>query len=252
MEKRRFKIDPNMTARENLGLAVRCAVPVVLSRYHLGNMELDTVNELYADIRAAAYAHFIIWKVRKHTYCYVSRDGKPLTFFDNVISSVWSVTGNALDRLMRGLKKKYKTVSMEKAIFDNKDIWDIMPDNGSVLENNYYPEKHSPTEILKNDATRPGRRLNKLELEYSDYQVDCILLGIDPISEEAWVDRNSSNGEEIHEYRLRKTRTGTTSERRRQYMRDYQRERRRQKREAEHKLLLEDPGHQGKHGRVRK
>lgn len=251
MEPRRYKLNPDISAAENLGLAVRYAVPVVLSRYRLGNLDDYTLNELYADIRTLAYAHFILHKVRGHKYCRVSKEGIPLSFFDNVISSVWSVTGNALDRLMRQLKKKYKTVSMEKAIFENKDIWDIMPDRGSLLENNYYPEKHRPTEILKNDATRPGRRLNKLELEYSDYQVDCVLLGIDPISEEAWVERNSSNGEEIHEYRLRKTRTGTTSERRRQYMREYQRERRRQKREAEYKQFLEDPNYQGKPGRFK-
>ena len=229
MEKRRFKLDPKLTARENLGLAVRCAVPVVLSRYRLGELSRDTLNELYADIRAAAYAHFIINKVLGHKYCRQTRDGAPLTFFDNVISSVWSVTGNAMDHLMRTFKKKYMNISLEKADYEQRRLYDMLPDTGCVLYNELPDRKLVPTQRLRNQRERPWLFLGSLLDDYVDYCEERKMMGLEPISEDAWVSRNASPEQKITYER--KTSIEGRSVHRREWMRNYQRERRARQKE---------------------
>lgn len=220
MGKRRFQLDPNLSASENLGLAIRYATPVVLSRYRLGNLDRDIIEEIYCEIRARAYTHFIVNKVLAHGYCRQTKDGKPLTFFDNVISSCWSVTGNVMSMIKKRIEKRYRTISMEKAEFHydkERKLWDVLPD-ADYLENDTYPEPFNPLTRMENNRKRPGFSLRKLLEEYTDYEVDCILLGVKPITREQWIERNATDAE--------KDSLGRTGMARREYIREYQRKRR--------------------------
>lgn len=220
MEKRRFKLDPNLSASENLGLAVRYAAPVVLRRYRLGNLDRETLDEVYEEVRLQTYRHFIEHKVLAHKYCRQTKYGKPLTFFDNVISSCWSVTPNVLYRMKRNIEKRYRTISMEKAEYHydkERKLWDVLPD-ADYLENDTYPEPYNPLTRMENNRKRPGYCLRKLLDEYTDYEVDCILMGIKPITREEWVERNATEAE--------KETIWHTGMARREYNRLYQRKRR--------------------------
>lgn len=220
MGQRRYKIDPGLPAAVNLGLAVRYAVPVVLRRYRLGNLDRETLDEVYAEVRLQTYRHFIEIKVLAHKYCRQTKDGKPLTFFDNVISSCWSVTPNVLYRMKRNIEKRYSTISMEKAEFHydkERKLWDVLPD-ADYLENDTYPEPFNPLTRMENNRKRPGFSLRKLLEEYTDYEVDCILMGVKPITREQWIELNATEAE--------KNSLGRTGLERREYMRAYQRERR--------------------------
>ena len=226
MEKRRFKLNPELSASENLGLAVRCAVPVVLSRYRLGNLDLDTLNELYSDIRVAAYRHFIENKVIAHGYCRETKDGKPLTFFDNVISSVWSVAGNILDRLMKDIREKYRNIYVGKDNYEFEEgkIWDTIADTGIVLETTQRTRKVIPTKRLKSQRERPWIFLGSLLEDYIDYCEDCKLQGVEAITEDAWVSRNASP--EMKLTYERKKSPKMASDYRRHWMQEYKRLRR--------------------------
>lgn len=220
MGQRRFQLDPNLSASENLGLAVRYAVPVVLRRYRLGNLDRETLDEVYAEVRLQTYRHFIEHKVLAHKYCRQTKDGKPVPFFNNVISSCWSVTPNVLYRMKRNIEKRYQTISMEKAEFHydkERKLWDVLPD-ADYLENDTYPEPFNPLVRMENNRKRPGFSLRKLLEEYTDYEVDCILMGVKPITREQWIELNATEAE--------KNSLGRTGLERREYMRAYQRERR--------------------------
>lgn len=248
MGRRRFQLDPNLSASENLGLAVRYAAPVVLRRYNLGNLDQETIEELYAEVRVETYRHFIENKVIAHKYCRRTKDGKPLVFFDNVLSSCWSVAPNVLYRLKRNIDKRYSTISMEAAAyhFDKElKLWDVLPD-ADYLENDAYVGKFNPLERAENIRKRPGLGLQRLLDEYTDYQVDAILLGIKPMTRERWVELNATEAE--------KNTMGRTGLDRRAYQREYQRERRaaaRERREQEYKQFLEDGNYGGTTGRKR-
>lgn len=246
MGRRRFQLDPNLSASENLGLAVRYAVPVVLRRYRLGNLDRATLDEVYAEVRLQTYRHFIENKVLAHKYCRKTKEGKPLDFFDNVISSCWSVMSNVLYKMKRNIGKRYSTISMEVAAFHfDKELklWDVLPD-ANYLENDAYVGKFNPLERVENIRKRPGLGLQRLLDEYTDYEVDCILLGVKPITREQWVERNASESE--------KNALGRTGLERREYQRAYQRQRRateRERRQQEYELFLSDKEYGGTTGR---
>ena len=246
MGQRRFQLDPNLSASENLGLAVRYATPVVLRRYRLGNLDRETLDEVYAEVRLQTYRHFVEVKVLAHKYCRQTKDGKPLTFFDNVISSCWSVTPNVLYRMKRNIEKRYSTISMEAAAFHyDKELklWDVLPD-ADYLENDAYVGKFNPLERMENIRKRPGLGLQRLLDEYTDYEVDAILLGVKPITREQWIERNATESE--------KDSLGRTGLDRREYMRAYQKQRRakaRARRQEEYKQFLSDKEYGGTTGR---
>ena len=246
MEPRRYKLDPSLSAAENLGLAVKYAVPVVLRRYRLGNIDRETLDEVYAEVRLQTYRHFVEIKVLAHKYCRQTKDGKPLTFFDNVISSCWSVTPNVLYRMKRNIEKRYQTISMEAAAvhYDKElKLWDVLPD-ADYLDNDAYVTRYNPLERMENNRKRPCIGLRRVLDEYIDYEVDCILLGIKPITREQWIERNATEAE--------KNTIGRTGLDRREYQREYQRQRRaaeRARRQEEYKLFLSDKDYAGTTGR---
>lgn len=250
MAKHKFLLDPNLTASENLGLAVQYAAPVILARYRLGNIDWSTRNEIYAEIRAAAYTHFILHKVRRHKYCRVSKSGKQLDFFDNVLSSTWSVTSSILDKYLNLFTKKHNIISMEKAEYENRHLWDILPDTGSLLDNSAYKNPFNPIDRMRVQAERPWYHLEQLLEEYSDYVEDSTMMGISPMTEEEWLSRNATQ-EELLVYGRRKTVVVSKSESPREYMRRYQAERRKMQRMAEYKLFESDPSYQGRPGRFK-
>lgn len=243
MAKHKFLLDPNLTASENLGLAVQYAAPVILSRYRLGNIDWPTKEEMYAEIRALTYEHFIVHKVLQHKYCRVAKSGKKLDFFDNVLSSCWSVTSNVFSKYLALFDRKHVTITMKKAEFEYKDIWDILPDTGTVLDNTAYRFKYSPTERLNAEKVNPKVFVDRLLEEYTDYKTDCILMGITPISEDLWMARNATPDEQM----MYEKRSWTKEQKL-----EYRRERRREMREkqlAEYKRFESDPNYEGRPGR---
>lgn len=249
---RKFKLDPELTASQNLGLAIRYATPVVLRRYKLGNLDRELTEEIYCEVRARAYTHFIVNKVMAHGYCRQTKEGKPLTFFDNVISCCWSVAGNVMALVKRRIEQRYKTVSFRKAELDNEKLWDIIPDNGATLENDYYPEKYSPTARMKTSDKYPSIGLNRLLEEYVDYEAEAIMLGIAPISRQQWIERNATQRQK-HVAELRESGLpDKPSEDRRAYLRVYRRERRarlKQQRLEEYRKFETDLEYEGTTGR---
>lgn len=240
----RFALDPNQTAMENLSRAMRLAALLVLrKKFNTKGMDERTFYEVREEIELNGMVHFIAYKVKRHRY------DRRFDFLTNVISSAWSVAGSVMYRAKRRIEKRYQTVSMQKLLYENRNLWDILPDTGDVLLNSARTTTFSPTERLKNMKRHPSLSLDKLIIEHADYEEDCRELGIEhPLSFEDWVKSNATE-DEWYEYNRRKNRSPEATERRLQYMRDYMANKRRKKREAEYQKFLEDPDYGGTKGR---
>ena len=101
----RFKLDPSKSAMENLFDCASMATLVIMRAHGFYHLHRAYREELFEMIRDETCRHFIQYKVRKHTYAYTSKDGKPLNFADNVISSCYSVSGNLVDPYMKRLTR---------------------------------------------------------------------------------------------------------------------------------------------------
>lgn len=107
---KRFELDPNETARENLWRAATIAAGVVLSRKAL-KLTGDEWRELHLLIVEKGVEHFMRHKVGLHKY------NRAQPFYNNVYSSCWSVSHNVTTKFLRELKRKISGVSLDSPSF---------------------------------------------------------------------------------------------------------------------------------------
>lgn len=105
---RRWKIDPNMTAMENLYDACRVATSVVLSRHSITIYKHEEFEELFEELLLAGMSHFMRIKIGQSTY------NRKYTFFENVYSSVWACLSGTLYKWSRRIDRKIRTSSIDK------------------------------------------------------------------------------------------------------------------------------------------
>ena len=103
---KRFELDPNETARENLWRAATIAAGVVLSRKTL-RLTGDEWRELHLLIVEKGVEHFMRHKIGLHKY------NRAQPFYNNVYSSCWSVSHNVTTKFLRELKRKISAVSLD-------------------------------------------------------------------------------------------------------------------------------------------
>lgn len=232
----RFALDPGQSAMANLARGISFAAHLVLTRkYNTSGYDTQTLKEIREDIELAGLVHFLYHRVRLHKYNWA------YDFLTNCLSSVWSVAGNIIHQTDKRIQKRHATFSLNRMMLKNSSYFEVLPD-GELLQNSAEQYPFIPTKRMKSDVKRPVHTMNKLVAEYTDYQTDCVIMGITPMSEEEWVNLNGSELEQ-EAYRRHKAGLDTMPEHRRHWLRDYQRARRaklRAEKEAEHKLLLED------------
>lgn len=95
---RRFLLDPNETAMENLWRASRVAVLYILSHMKIQN-KYEERDELIDNCILRGVNYFLRDKIRGHAY---NRD---FSFFENVYGSCWSAVGNELGTYITKRKK---------------------------------------------------------------------------------------------------------------------------------------------------
>jgi hypothetical protein len=111
---RRWKIDPNMTAMENLYDACRVATSVVLSRHSITIYKHEEFEELFEELLLAGMSHFMRIKIGQRTY------DRRFTFFQNCYSSVWACLSGTLYKWTHSIDRKIRTSSI-----DNCSVGDI-------------------------------------------------------------------------------------------------------------------------------
>lgn len=242
----RFALDPAQTAMENLSRAISLAAFLVMSKkYNTSGYDTSTIKEIREEIELNATVHFLAYKVRQHKY------NRAYDFLTNAISSCWTVASGVFERVNRRVENRHVTYSMNRILYRHHDFFDAIPVGYGTLENNAEVHPFVPSSRLAADRRRPAHAMKKLLAEYKDYELDCILLGTTPVSEEEWFDLNGTE-EEKEAYARHREGKDAISEHRRQWLRDYQRKRREKKKEArmaEYQRFLDDPEYEGTEGR---
>ena len=116
MANQRWKINPNMTAMENLYDACRVATSVVLSSHHITIYKHEEFEELFEDLLLAGMSHFMRIKIGQSTY------NRKYTFFENCYSSVWACLSGTLFKWTHRIDRKIRTSSIDKCVVGTSDI----------------------------------------------------------------------------------------------------------------------------------
>ena len=182
----RFKLVPleQESAISQLFHCAAMATSVIMRSHSWYKLYGEYRDELFDQIRDATVSHFISYKVRRHTYAYTTKDGKPLNFADNVISSCYSVAGNIVDAFMKRLKRI-------------NEMQDLEPIKFWVLENDRLPIYISDNERFgkrkyKPKLDRPSDRARAVHKEYENYLDEFREMGLtgEPLKLGPWLVRN--------------------------------------------------------------
>lgn len=104
---KRWLIDANKTAMENLWDACRVAAVTVLSRFKITHYKHEEFHDVLEELVLAGLEHFMRKRIQNHEY------DRSHTFFENVYSSVWSNTNNVLRRHFKRLDRKISTFCID-------------------------------------------------------------------------------------------------------------------------------------------
>ena len=180
----RFKLVPPEVkpAMEQLFECARMATAVIMRSHGFYRLYGSNRDELFDMLRDATVSHFIEYKVKKHTYAYATKDGKPLNFADNVISSCYGVSGHIVNQYMKRLKRL-------------NDIQDIEPIKFCLGENDRLPIYVSDQERSNRyqpKFERPADRAIAVRKLYDEYVEEFRELGLtgQPLELGPWMVRN--------------------------------------------------------------
>jgi hypothetical protein len=181
----RFKLVPleEKSAMEQVFSCASMATSVLLSSHAWYHLYAELRDELFDEVRDATVVHFITYKVKLHRYCKQTKDGRPLNFADNMLSSAFSVCGNVANTYLRRLTKMTKTEDIEPFAYG------LGPGDGFPLyvsdaerENRYHPRK----------MTHAWDRASTVRKEYEDYVDEFRESGLtgQPLELGPWLVRN--------------------------------------------------------------
>lgn len=124
---KRFVLDPNLSAMENLwnGCQKACYVILAKKRLRLTSEERD---DLMATFTAEAVASFMTNKIRNHGYCH------DVDFYANCYSCALSVSGSnrVIDKYLKDIKKRLNTTStsMQVGLDEDSTVESLLEDTG--------------------------------------------------------------------------------------------------------------------------
>lgn len=184
--KKRFQLRADETAQENLWRALGMATLYLLKRRHFYGLTYETRQQVIDETMLAAYDHFMFHKIRLHKYT------RTVCFFDNVLSSVWSVSGNVADRVIKQLDLVTHSEDVNSPYHQ-----DTLPSQagfpGYLAQRERYAFKHVPL-----DEMGMGAYAHAVKQEYADQRDEAIELGVTPPTWEAWlVSTGYSKDEEL-------------------------------------------------------
>lgn len=182
----RFKLVPleQKSAMEQLFECASMATTVIMRSHGWYRLYGENRDDLFDMIRDATVSHFIEYKVRRHTYAYATKEGKPLNFADNVISSCYGVSGHIVNQYMKRLKRL-------------NEIQDIEPVKFCLGDNDRLPIYVSEQERInryqyKATLERPADRARAVRQLYDEYVDEFKELGLtgEPLELGPWLVRN--------------------------------------------------------------
>lgn len=180
----RFKLVPleQKSAMEQVFDCAGMATSVLLSCHAWYHLYGELRDELFNEVRDATVVHFITYKVMKHRYCRVAKDGTPLNFASNMISSCYSVCGNIANSYLKRLSKITKTEDIEPFAYG------LGPGDGFPL---YVSDAERELRHCPRKMNRAWDRASAARKEYEDFVLECREYGIkDIIGLGQWLTRN--------------------------------------------------------------
>jgi len=180
---KRFQLDPNQTAQENLWRAAEIA-----KRYIVKHMSFrvlpDQREELYEAILLAGIENFITNKIMKHRY------NRNYDFFSNVYSSVWGASAHVINMFLRKVvTPRSLSSSIDRVTETGSTLQSILPDCGAHrLDYDAYKD------YVRKDPERFGAwgRAQRFKDEYEDYRLECEFYGITPVTLDDFVDSHDT------------------------------------------------------------
>lgn len=213
--KRKFLLVPleQKSAMEQLWDAADYAVRYMYSLRRLGGLNEESRHELWADWKLRTVKHFLEYKVRKHTYCRQTSQGKPLDFFDNVLSSAWSTFRSAIEwHKLHWIEPAVNTDDIDRAV-PGTDLRfsDLI---GDVFTNKLrYRANHGEQSVAKKLPTHnPVQRKNLYRNTYEIVCEDREMMGLEPITFDDWIEICTEDGDTVDEAVMVNSETGDTSE----------------------------------------
>ena len=182
----RFKLVPleQESAISQLFSCARMAAILIMRSHNWYGLYREYRDEVFNDIVFETVRHFIEYKVKRHTYCRQTKEGKPLAFADNVLSSCFGVASRVVDAFLKRLTKLNETADIEPMKFrlghDSK-LPIYVSDSERVARH-----RHKSKMARGSDRSRVAR------MEYEDYLAEFHELGLsgEPLELGPWLVRN--------------------------------------------------------------
>ena len=169
---KRWLIDPNKTAMENLWDAAKTAAACLLHRIKLKCTQ-EEWHDIHEEMVLKGVRNFLDNKVMRHTY------DRRFCFFQNVLSSVWAVSNGCIYRNIRDNKRRITALSVETETHDFATIGDTIEDTGRhpLYYTEWFYQGNKAIPILTNaERDRFGLRGARLSVEPEKvFEALCIL-----------------------------------------------------------------------------
>lgn len=177
----RFQLNSTEPAMAQLLNAARQAAAVVLRRHNFYGLTFEERRELVERVQLAATEHFLEYKVRRHGYARTTTDGRPLTFFDNVLSSAWSCNKHVADRFIHEIDERIKG--------NMRDAYDFVVNKEKLPLYVADYDERSKTRRRKpmSELTRVADRARRVREEFEDYTDECRELGVTALDWKNWM-----------------------------------------------------------------
>lgn len=177
----RFQLNSTEPAMAQLLNAARQAAVVVLRRRNFYGLTFEERRELVERVQLAATEHFLEYKVRRHGYVRVTKEGQSLTFFDNVLSSAWSCNKHVADRLIHEIDERIKG--------GMRDAYDFVVNKEKLplYVADYNERSKTRRKKPMSELYRVADRAKRVREEFEDYTDECRELGVTALDWEDWM-----------------------------------------------------------------
>lgn len=171
---KRFVLDPNLSAMENLWNGCQKACYVILAKKRL-RLTSEEREELIVAFTASAVASFMANKIRNHGYCH------DVDFYANCYSCALSVSGDhrVIDRYLNDIKRRLNTTSMSLQVGMDEEatVEALLEDTGRhpLEHDGLFPYNLAPARRRnesQEDALRRVWQDQDMEAEASGLAVD--------------------------------------------------------------------------------
>lgn len=189
----RFKLVPleQESAFQQLWKAARIASAVIGKSHRWWNLRGEMLHEVYERLVLATVESFLEQKVRLHKYARFAKDGRPLCFFDNVISSAWGRSGSVVDQYMKELDRNRVTADIDSVQFA------VSTKEGMPRYLNKEESYHRKKDKKDFDKMRVADQARIVKELYEDYVLECEEMGIGSTGLGQWMTRNGYTGDEL-------------------------------------------------------